>query len=64
MALKTPQQHIESLKDSRVVYCNGERVLDVTAHPILKICRDWMAPDTVMPNSGYVVGRLTLKAVQ
>ena len=43
MVLKTPQQYIESVRDDRVVYCNGERVKDVTAHPILKICRDWMA---------------------
>ena len=48
MALKTPQEYIESLKDGRVVYCNGERVPDVTKHPILKICRDWMAMDYVL----------------
>ncbi len=48
MALKTPQQYIESLKDGRVVYCNGEKVPDVTAHPILKICRDWVAMDYVL----------------
>jgi 4-hydroxybutyryl-CoA dehydratase / vinylacetyl-CoA-Delta-isomerase len=50
MALKTPQQYIESLKDGRVVYCNGERVPDVTTHPILKICRDWVATDYVLNN--------------
>lgn len=50
MALKTPQQYIESLKDGRVVYCNGERVQDVTTHPILKICRDWVATDYVLNN--------------
>jgi len=50
MALKTPQQYIESLKDGRVVYCNGDRVADVTAHPILKICRDWVAMDYVLNN--------------
>jgi 4-hydroxybutyryl-CoA dehydratase / vinylacetyl-CoA-Delta-isomerase len=48
MALKTPQEYIKSLKDGRVVYCNGERVPDVTNHPILKICRDWVAMDYVM----------------
>ena len=48
MALRTPQQYIESLKDSRVVYCNGKRVPDVTTHPILKICRDWVATDYVL----------------
>jgi 4-hydroxybutyryl-CoA dehydratase/vinylacetyl-CoA-Delta-isomerase len=48
MAIKTPQQYIESLRDGRVVYCNGERVDDVTTHPILKICRDWMVMDYVL----------------
>ena len=48
MALKTPRQYIESLRDARVVYCNGERVPDVTTHPILKICRDWVAMDYVL----------------
>ncbi|MEW6668782.1 MAG: 4-hydroxyphenylacetate 3-hydroxylase N-terminal domain-containing protein [Thermodesulfobacteriota bacterium] len=50
MALKTPQQYLESLRDGRVVYCNGERVPDVTAHPILNICNNWMAMDYVMSN--------------
>jgi 4-hydroxybutyryl-CoA dehydratase/vinylacetyl-CoA-Delta-isomerase len=50
MALKTPQQYLESLRDGRVVYCDGERVPDVTAHPILKICNDWVATDYVMSN--------------
>ena len=50
MAIKTPQQYIDSLKDGRVVYCNGDRVTDVTEHPILKICRDWVAMDYVLNN--------------
>ena len=50
MAIKPPQQFIESLKDGRVVYCNGERIPDVTEHPILKICRDWVAMDYVLQN--------------
>ena len=48
MAIKTPEQYIESLRDDRVVYCNGERVSDVTQHPTLKICRDWTAMDYVL----------------
>ncbi len=48
MALKTPQEYMASLRDGRVVYCNGERVPDVTVHPILQICRDWMAMDYVL----------------
>lgn len=50
MAIRIPQQYFESLRDGRVVYCNGERVKDVTTHPILKICRDWMAMDYVLQN--------------
>ncbi|KPK96748.1 MAG: hypothetical protein AMJ95_12490 [Omnitrophica WOR_2 bacterium SM23_72] len=61
MAIKTPQQYVESLKDDRVVYCNGERVKDVTKHPILKICRDWMAMDYVLQNDSRYQGLLTEK---
>ena len=48
MALRTPQQYIESLRDDRVVYCMGERVKDVTKHPFMKIAIDWMAMDYVV----------------
>jgi 4-hydroxybutyryl-CoA dehydratase/vinylacetyl-CoA-Delta-isomerase len=48
MALKTPQQYIDSLKDGRIMYLNGEKIPDVTDHPILKICRDWVAMDYVL----------------
>ena len=48
LAIITPEQYIESLKDGRVVYCEGERVEDATQHPILKICRDWVAMDYVL----------------
>lgn len=36
MGLRTPQQYIESLKDNRTVFYRGERVSDVTAHPVIK----------------------------
>lgn len=36
MGLRTPQQYIDSLKDDRTVYYRGERVADVTTHPIIK----------------------------
>ena len=48
MGIRTAQQYVESLKDDRVVYCLGERVKDVTEHPILKTCLDWMAMDYVL----------------
>jgi 4-hydroxybutyryl-CoA dehydratase/vinylacetyl-CoA-Delta-isomerase len=50
MSLRTPQEYLTSLRDGRVVYCNGERVPDVTKHPILNICNHWMAMDYVMSN--------------
>lgn len=34
--LKTGAQHLESLRDGRVVYIGSERVNDVTAHPAFK----------------------------
>ena len=46
--MRTPQQYIESLKDGRVVHCNGEKIEDVTTHPILNICRDWVAMDYIL----------------
>ena len=61
MAIKTPEQYIESLKDDRVVYCNGERVSDVTQHPTLKICRDWMAMDYVLNQDPRYQALLTEK---
>ena len=61
MAIRTPQQYIESLKDGRVVFCNGERVKDVTEHPILKICRDWVAMDYVLENDSRYRDLLTEK---
>lgn len=59
MALKTPQEYIESLKDGRVVYCDGARVPDVTTHPVLKICRDWVAMDYVLNNDPRYQALLT-----
>jgi 4-hydroxybutyryl-CoA dehydratase/vinylacetyl-CoA-Delta-isomerase len=50
VALKTPQQYIESLDDGRVVYFDGKRVPDVTKHPVCKITNDWVAMDYIMNN--------------
>ena len=38
------------MNDGRVVYCNGEKVQDVANHPILRMCRDWMAMDYILQN--------------
>jgi 4-hydroxybutyryl-CoA dehydratase / vinylacetyl-CoA-Delta-isomerase len=45
MALRKPDQFRDSLRDGRVVYYKGERVTDVTAHPVLKIGVDSSAVD-------------------
>jgi 4-hydroxybutyryl-CoA dehydratase/vinylacetyl-CoA-Delta-isomerase len=50
MTIKTPQEYIESIRDDRVVFYAGERVKDVTQHPFMKICIDWMAMDYVLSN--------------
>jgi len=50
MAIISPEKYIESLKDGRVVYCNGQRIDDVTTDPILKVCRDWVAMDYILNN--------------
>ena len=36
MGLRTPQQYIESVRDDRTVYYRGEKVADVTTHPVIK----------------------------
>ncbi len=50
MAIRTPEQYLESLKDGRVVYFDGELVPDVTTHPVCKITNDWVAMDYIMDN--------------
>ncbi len=37
MALRTPQEYLQSLRDDRVVYFEGERVQDVTEHGLLGV---------------------------
>ncbi|MCX7982813.1 MAG: hypothetical protein N2572_07895 [Syntrophales bacterium] len=43
MGLRTPQQYKDSLKDGRRVYIRGERVDDITQHPILGVTCDTIA---------------------
>lgn len=35
MGLRTPDEYIESLRDDRTVYFEGQRVADVTTHPVI-----------------------------
>ncbi len=37
MALKTPEQYVESLRDGRVTYWDGERIADITRHPRYRV---------------------------
>ena len=48
MALKTPEEYKESLRDGRVVYIDGEKVDDVTTHPKLKTAVETAAFDYEM----------------
>jgi 4-hydroxybutyryl-CoA dehydratase/vinylacetyl-CoA-Delta-isomerase len=45
MGLRSETQYKESLRDGRVVYFRGQRVADVTAHPVTKIAVDHAAID-------------------
>ena len=45
MAVRTPQEYLQSLRDNRVVYCEGERIEDVTKHPLLGIAANGCAMD-------------------
>lgn len=51
MALRTPEEYRESLRDGRRVYCMGERVEDITAHPILSVAVETAAQDFVLTES-------------
>ena len=33
MALKSPDEYVDSLRDGRVTYWDGERIDDITTHP-------------------------------
>jgi 4-hydroxybutyryl-CoA dehydratase/vinylacetyl-CoA-Delta-isomerase len=37
MALRTPEQYVESLRDGRRVYFRGQLVPDVTTHPVISV---------------------------
>src|SRR4030042_646443 len=31
--IRTPEQYVESLRDGRIIYLNGEKIEDITKHP-------------------------------
>lgn len=48
--IRTVEQYLESLRDGRVLYCLGERVKDVTTHPVLRRVVMAGAMDWVLTN--------------
>ncbi|MFQ5896429.1 MAG: 4-hydroxyphenylacetate 3-hydroxylase N-terminal domain-containing protein [Nitrospinota bacterium] len=48
MALMSPAQYRESLRDGRAVYFRGERVEDVTAHPVIGLAVEHASLDYAM----------------
>src|SRR6266436_5842043 len=45
MGLRTPEQYKQSLRDGRAVFFRGERVADVTTHPVIGIAVEHAAID-------------------
>lgn len=45
MGLRTPEQYVASLRDGRTVFYKGERVPDVTAHPVIQVAIDHASID-------------------
>ena len=40
MGIRSPEEYVAGLRDGRTVYQGGERVDDVTSHPVLGICAE------------------------
>ncbi len=34
--IRTPEQYVESLRDGRIIYLDGEKIPDITKHPSFK----------------------------
>src|SRR5580693_10319253 len=45
MGLRTPEQYKQALRDGRAVYFRGEKVADVTTHPVIGIAVEHAALD-------------------
>ena len=45
MALRTVDEYVQSLRDSRTVYFRGQRVADVTTHPVIAVAVQHAAID-------------------
>jgi len=51
MGIRTAAQYRESLQDGRSVYIRGEKVEDITAHPILGLSVETVAQGFELSNS-------------
>jgi 4-hydroxybutyryl-CoA dehydratase/vinylacetyl-CoA-Delta-isomerase len=52
--IRSVEQYLESLRDGRVLYHQGERVKDVTTHPVLRRVVQYGAMDYVLTNDPEV----------
>lgn len=48
MAIRTPKEYLESLKDGRTIYVQGQKYHDVTEHPLLRLALERCLVDYVM----------------
>ena len=48
--IRKVEQYLEGIRDGRVVYCLGEKVKDVTTHPVLRRVAMIGAMDWVLSN--------------
>lgn len=48
MGLMSAKEYKESLRDGRIVYLEGQKIEDVTAHPTLRVCMETAAIDYEM----------------
>jgi 4-hydroxybutyryl-CoA dehydratase/vinylacetyl-CoA-Delta-isomerase len=61
VVIRTVEQYLESLRDGRVLYCLGERVKDVTTHPLLRNVVRSAAMDYFFPNDPKYRGLFVAK---
>jgi len=55
--IRTVEQYLESLRDGRILYHQGERVKDVTTHPVLRRTVEVGAMDWVLTNDPELRGK-------
>ncbi len=53
MGLKTPQQYVESLRDGRVTFWEGQRIDDITQHPLFQVPISLVAADYEYSDDQY-----------